>query len=85
VINKEWNSYENGRTGVMGFDIFRWKWVTYHLNGQPVEYTVRTGETFETIAFDWKVAPQAIADNNQLALDTQLIAGQTIMLPAPTQ
>jgi hypothetical protein len=85
VIHKQWNSYENGRTGVMGFDIFRWKWVTYHLDGQPIEYTVRTGETLETIAFDWKVAPQEIADYNQLALGFQLTAGQTATLPAPNQ
>ncbi|MCJ7433632.1 MAG: LysM peptidoglycan-binding domain-containing protein, partial [Anaerolineales bacterium] len=83
VINKEWNSLENGRTGVMGFDIFRWKWVMYHLNGQPVEYTARYGDTIETIAFDWKVSPQAILDANQFVQNIQLTPGQIINLPAP--
>ena len=82
VINKEWNSQTNGRTGVMGFDIFRWKWITYHLSGQSVEYTVRYGDTLETIAFDWKISPQEIIDFNQLAAASQLVPGQTIILPA---
>lgn len=83
VINKEWNSYENGRTGVMGFDVFRWKWQTYHLEGVAREYTVRTGETLETIAFDWKVSPQSLADANQISLTDSLLPGQTITLPQP--
>lgn len=83
VINKEWNSYENGRTGVMGFDVFRWKWQTYHLEGVARTYTVRTGETLETIAFDWKVSPQSIADANQMSLTDSLTPGQTITLPQP--
>ena len=83
VINKEWNSYENGRTGVMGFDVFRWKWQTYHLEGVSREYTVRTGETIETIAFDWKVSPQSLADANQMSLTDSLLPGQTITLPQP--
>jgi len=82
VINKQWNSYENGRTGVMGFDIFRWKWIAYHLDGLPVSYTVRIGDTLETIAFDWKVSPREIADHNQLSADAQLLPGQIIELPA---
>ncbi len=81
VINKQWNSRDNGRTGVTGFDIFRWKWVGYHLDGRPVRYTVRAGETLETIGFDWKVSPQAIADYSQIAPDSQLTPGQTIWLP----
>ncbi|MBK6645024.1 MAG: LysM peptidoglycan-binding domain-containing protein [Anaerolineales bacterium] len=83
VINKEWNSYENGRTGVMGFDIFRWKWQTHHLEGQAREYTVRFGDTLETIAFDWKIPPQSIADANHIRLTDQLLPGQTITLPQP--
>jgi hypothetical protein len=82
VINNEWNSLTNGRTGVMGFDIFRWKWITYHLNGQPVEYSVRNGDTIETIAFDWKISPQEIVDANHLTVVSQLIPGQIITLPA---
>lgn len=82
VINRQWNSAENGRTGVMGFDIFRWKWVSYHLNGLPVEYTVRAGDTLETIAFDWKVSPLEIAEHNRLSTDSQLTPGQIITLPA---
>jgi LysM repeat protein len=49
---------------------------------QPVEYTVRYGDTFETIAFDWKISPQAITDYNGFASDIQLTPGQTIVLPA---
>ena len=82
VINKEWNSLEHGRTGVMGFDIFRWKWITYHLSGQPVNYTVRYGDTLETIAFDWKISPQDIVNANRISSDLQLVPGQTIILPA---
>lgn len=83
VINKEWNSYENGRTGVMGFDIFRWKWETYHLEGQAREYMVRAGETIETVAFDWKISPESLARANHLILTDQLAPGQIILLPAP--
>lgn len=83
VINKEWNSYENGRTGVMGFDIFRWKWQTYHLEGQAREYMVRAGETIETVAFDWKISPESLATANHLILTDQLAPGQIILLPAP--
>ena len=82
VINREWNSPSNGRTGVMGFDIFRWKWITYHFNGVPLQYTVRLGDTLETIAFDWKVSPQDIADVNNTAVASHLVPGQTIILPA---
>jgi hypothetical protein len=82
VINKQWNSFENGRTGVMGFDIFRWKWITYHLDGLPVSYTVRIGDTLETIAFDWKVSPQEVAAYNQISIKSQLTPGQIITLPA---
>jgi hypothetical protein len=82
VINKEWNSPANGRTGVMGFEVFRWKWITYHLSGRPAEHTVRYGDTIETIAFDWKVSPQEIIDTNRLAAAPQLVPGQKIVLPA---
>jgi hypothetical protein len=81
VINNEWNSDANGRTGLIGFDIFRWKWITYHQNGQPLSYTVRYGDTLETIGFDWKVSPQQIADTNGLSIDSQLLPGQMITLP----
>lgn len=83
VIRNEWNSFEYGRTGVMGFDIFRWKWETYHLEGKSREYVVRLGDTLETIAFDWKMSPDKIALENHLSMDSQFAPGQTILLPAP--
>jgi hypothetical protein len=82
VINREWNSSTNGRTGLAGFDIFRWKWISYHLNGQALPYTVRFGGTLETIAFDWKVSPLQIMAANGLSADSQLLPGQSIILPA---
>jgi len=85
VINKEWNSLEFGRTGVMGFDVFRWKWETYHLENQPREYVVRLGETLETIAFDWRVSPERIAAANGFVLGDQLLPAQTLILPAPAE
>lgn len=81
VINHEWNGFGFGKTGTSGFDIFRWKWISYHLNGQPMDYTVRWGDTLETIGFDWKVSPASIADFNHLAGNAQLEPGQKITLP----
>jgi hypothetical protein len=83
VIHKEWNSFDYGRTGLMGFDVFRWKWQTYHLEGEAREYVVRVGDTIETIAFDWKISPEQLISENQLNMGEQLSAGQTIVLPAP--
>jgi hypothetical protein len=83
VINHEWNGSGFGQTGTTGFDLFRWNWITYHINAQPIQYTVRWGDTLETIAFDWKVAPEDIAAANQLTLNAQLSPGQIIILPAP--
>lgn len=83
VINYEWNGNNYGSTGSTGFDVLRWKWITYHLNGQPMQYTVRWGDTIETIAFDWKISPQSILDANLFAGDVQLTPGQIITLPAP--
>ncbi len=83
VINYEWNNHGYGSTGSTGFDVLRWKWITYHINGQPIQYTVRWGDTLETIAFDWKVSPQSILDANQFNSDVQLTPGQVITLPAP--
>jgi hypothetical protein len=83
VINHEWNGFGFGQTGTSGFDIFRWKWITYHLNGQAIPYTVRWGETLETIAFDWKISPESLAAENQLALTDQLNPGEVLTLPAP--
>lgn len=57
VISYDWNAHEFGRTGITGFDIFRWKWITYHLEGKPIQYAVRWRGTIETIAFGWKVSP----------------------------
>jgi hypothetical protein len=82
VINHEWNGIGSGKTGTTGFDIFRWNWITYHNNGQAVQYSVRWGDTLETIAFDWKVSPDAIAQANQLGIDTQLTPGEIITLPS---
>jgi hypothetical protein len=67
VINHEWNGSGFGKTGTTGFDVFRWNWITYHVNAQPIQYTVRLGDTLETIAFDWKVAPTSIVESNQFA------------------
>ena len=83
VINHEWNGFGFGQTGTSGFDLFRWDWVTYHINAQPIQYTIRPGDTLETIAFDWKVSPEDIAGVNQLALNAQLTPGQIITLPVP--
>jgi hypothetical protein len=85
VINYEWNDHGYGSTGSTGFDVLRWKWITYHLNGQATQYTVRWGDTIETIAFDWKISPQSILDANQFQSRIQLSPGQVITLPAPVQ
>jgi len=85
VLNYEWNGHGFGKTGTSGFDIFRWNWVSYHNNGQAMEYTIRWGDTIETIAFDWKVSPESILAANQFAATVQLTPGQVISLPAPTQ
>jgi hypothetical protein len=83
VINHEWNDHGYGRTGTTGFDILRWKWATYHLNGQSMPYTVRRGDTLETIAFDWKVSPQSLLEANPVTDFSQLNFGQVILLPTP--
>ncbi|HLO30682.1 MAG TPA: LysM domain-containing protein [Anaerolineales bacterium] len=77
-INHEWNNHGFGSTGSTGFDVLRWKWITYHLEGRSIPYTVRWGDTFETIAFDWKVSPQSILDANPFPGDLQLTPGQVI-------
>jgi len=83
VINSEWNGHGYGRTGTMGFEVFRWKWQTYHLEGKAREYTVRIGETIESIAFDWKISPQSLASANNLSASDALQPGQVILLPPP--
>lgn len=83
VINYEWNNHGFGITGSTGFDIFRWNWITYHIEGVSQSYTVRWGDTIETIAFDWKVSPESLAAMNNLPLDAQLEPGQVITLPVP--
>jgi hypothetical protein len=83
VINHEWNGFGFGQTGQSGFDVFRWKWISYHLDGQSIQYVVRWGDTLETIAFDWKVSPESIAAANHFLPDTQLEPGQMISLPVP--
>jgi hypothetical protein len=83
TINHEWNNGGYGLTGTTGFDIFRWNWVSYHINGVASEYTVRWGDTLETIVFDWKVDPQALLQVNGFAPDVQLLPGQVIQLPVP--
>ncbi len=81
AINHEWNGFGFGQTGTSGFDIFRWKWISYHINGKAAPYTVRWGETLETIAFDWKIPPHSLADRNQLENYSQLQPGQLLSLP----
>jgi hypothetical protein len=81
-INHEWAGYGFGRTGYYGFDVFRWKWITYHNEGKERDYVVRVGDTLETIGFDWKVDPAQIAGWNHLQTGTQLAVGQTLTLPA---
>ena len=83
VINHEWNDHGFGRTGTTGFDVLRWKWATYHMNRQSMPYTVRRGDTLETIAFDWKVSPQSLQDANPAIDFSQLYFGQVILLPTP--
>lgn len=83
VINHEWNGFGFGRTGTTGFDVFRWNWITYHINAQPMQYTVRWGDTLETIAFDWKASPESIIAANSFTSDIQLTPGQILMLPSP--
>ncbi len=84
VINHEWNGYGFGRTGTTGFDVLRWKWITYHLEGKSIPYTVRSGDTLETIAFDWKVSPESILEINEFTSTPELNLGQIITLPVPT-
>ena len=69
--------------GTGGFDVFRWNWITYHVNAQPIQCTVRWVDTLETIAFDWKVSLDNIAGVYQLIIDAQLTPGQVITLPVP--
>jgi len=83
VINHEWNDHGYGITGKYGFDVFRWKWISYHVEGQSREYEVRWGETVETIGFDWKISPESILNTNHFPRDIQLIPRQMIILPAP--
>ena len=83
VIHYEWNDHGYGHTGGYGFDLFRWKWISHHLEGVSREYTVRWGETVETIAFDWKVSPQNIIQFNRFSSEVQLTPGQRILLPPP--
>jgi hypothetical protein len=83
VINHEWNGFGYGKTGTTGFDIFRWNWVTHHLNGVSREYSVRWGDTLETIAFNWKLSPEKIAYANGLDLTSQLTPASIIILPTP--
>jgi hypothetical protein len=81
VINREWNGFGFGKTGTTGFDIFRWNWITHHLNETEREYRVRWGDTLETVAFDWKISPEQIASANRLPADAQLTPGEIIVLP----
>ena len=83
VINYEWDNHGYGFTGRHGFDVFRWKWITYHNEGTARQYTVRWGETLETIGFDWKVAPLQVAQANGISVEQSLSPGQVITLPAP--
>jgi hypothetical protein len=82
VFNKEWNGFGYGKTGNGGFDVFRWNWITHHISGTSQAYSVRWGDTLETIAFDWKLSPEQIAASNGLTLNAQLNPGQIISLPA---
>ena len=81
VINHEWNGGGYGKTGTYGFDILRWKWQTFRINALPIPYTVRLGDTLETIGFDWKVNPLDIAAANHLTPGAQLSPGQSLTLP----
>jgi hypothetical protein len=83
VVNHEWNGFGFGKTGGTGFDVFRWKWITYHVNGQPMHYTIRLGDTIETIAFDWKIDPASLLQANNFQPGVQLQPGQVIQLPVP--
>lgn len=83
VIRHDWNDHGFGTTGRYGFDVFRWKWTSYHLEGVSREYQVRWGDTIETIAFDWKVSPEEILGANNLTNGAQFEPGQVIILPAP--
>jgi LysM domain-containing protein len=82
VINYEWNDHGFGITGSGGFDIFRWNWITYHLNSQVMQYTVRWGDTVDTIAYDWKISPEEILEANHFGANVQLMPEQIINLPA---
>jgi hypothetical protein len=41
MINIEWNDPGNGITVRYGFDIFRWKWITYHQEGRLIDSQAR--------------------------------------------
>lgn len=81
MIHSGWNDHGYGITGRYGFDVFRWKWISYHLEGEARQYTVRLGDTLDTIAFDWKVAPDLILTANPALEDGNLYPGQVILLP----
>jgi hypothetical protein len=83
VIHYEWNDHGYGQTGEYGFDVFRWKWITHHLDGENRDYIVRWGDTVETIAFDWKISPANIIEANDFSSDIQLNPSQRITLPPP--
>jgi hypothetical protein len=85
TIRHEWDNHGYGSTGEHGFDLFRWKWISHHLEGTSREYTVRWGETIESIAFDWKISPDQILESNNFSDDVQLEPGQKVILPVSDQ
>jgi hypothetical protein len=82
-INYEWSGNGFGITGKAGFEVLRWKWISYHNFGVELAYVIRDGDTLETIAFDWKVDPSKIAQENGIEMNYQLFPGQSIILPTP--
>jgi hypothetical protein len=83
VIHHDRNGFGFGQTCTTGFVIFRWDRITDHPNEQPIRYRVRWGEPLDTIAFDWKVSPERTTIANQMPAESQLLPGQSIILPAP--
>ncbi len=82
MMRNQWNlDGINGRTGHDGFDVFRWAWFEKDLSGQPVDYTVRPGDTFGLIAERWKTPADEIARYNGKYIEDDLEVGEMLQIP----
>ena len=81
VFKNDWvNSPFVGRTGLGGFDVLRRKGVSLP-PGSRFTYTVRPGDTVQTIAAGYASTFEAIAAENQLPPPYSLTVGQSLAVP----